>query len=132
MNVSHLSDAQLQTDLIRARQLLQDAPSFLAHSKAAQQIEAIFDSPDESPKQAVTPWYICSILSKELGGSPDEWFRASPTKLEEGIKVVEEIRAAEEKAAGGKKQPPKPTPLLYAIRDFNEELLKLEQSWQVD
>ncbi len=99
---------------------------------AAQQIEAIFDSPDESPKQAVTPWYICSILSKELGGSPDEWFRASPTKLEEGIKVVEEIRAAEEKAAGGKKQPPKPTPLLYAIRDFNEELLKLEQSWQVD
>jgi len=41
MNVSHLSDAQLQTDLIRARQLLQDAPSFLAQSKAAQQVEAV-------------------------------------------------------------------------------------------
>lgn len=76
----------------------------------------------------VDPWYICALLSREIGGSPDEWYNATPGKLDSAIRAVDEKIEAEMKSVG-KSGPPKPTPTLIAVSEFRKALNVLEASW---
>lgn len=76
----------------------------------------------------IDPWYICALLTREIGGSPDEWFNATPAKLDSAIKAVDEKVEAEMNASG-KSSPPKPTPTLRAVSEFRKHLNALESTW---
>jgi hypothetical protein len=86
------------------------------------------DAEGES-KGAESYWKLCCLLSREIGGSPDEWRNAPPSKIHEAVQVVEERIEAETKAAGGKSGPPRVTPKLAAIKEFKDKLDALEASW---
>lgn len=79
----------------------------------------------------VDPWYICVLLSREVGGSPEEWFNASQGKLDSAIRAVDEKVEAEMKSVG-KSGPPKPTPTLIAVSEFRKALNALEATWLVE
>jgi hypothetical protein len=87
------------------------------------------DAESES-KGAESYWKLCCVLAREVGGSPDEWRNASPTKVASAIATVEEKIDAEIKATGGRSGPPKVTPKLMAIKEFKDKLDALEASWQ--
>ena len=99
--------------------------------KAAKKIDEMF-SPDDGDKdgEPIDEWHLCAVLAREIGGSPDEWYDASPKKIRSAIKAIEEKVEAESKALGGRSSgPPKETPKLLAIADFRNKLNELEASW---
>lgn len=101
--------------------------------KAVKAIEDAFgldEEEDTNESDPVDAWGLCSVLAREVGGSPDEWYDASPEKLRCAIKVIEDKVEAEVKAMGGSKGPPKDTPKIRAIAKFAEKLKELEATWQ--
>lgn len=77
-------------------------------------------------------WKLCAILAREVGGSVDEWYHASPEKIAGACKAVDEKIEAELKALGGKVSgPPQVTDKLIAVKEFSDKLRALEASWQV-
>ena len=89
------------------------------------------DSGDGGKEESSTHWEICCVLSREVGGSPDEWSKASPAKVDSAIKTVNDKIDAEAKAMGTQSGPPKETPKLLAIAEFRNKLKELEASWLV-
>jgi len=75
-------------------------------------------------------WRLCCILARESGGSPDEWYKACPSKLRAAVETVEEKYEAEARAAKGRKGAPKETPRILAIKEFKDKLDALEASWR--
>jgi hypothetical protein len=102
--------------------------------KAMSKIEEVFNltAEDESKKEkdgGISTWSLCAVLAREIGGSPDEWYDATPEKINSAIKVIEEKAEAESKAAGIT-SPPKDTPRIRAIAKFLKLQRELEASWQ--
>jgi len=75
-------------------------------------------------------WRLCCLLAREVGGSPEEWMNASMQKIGEAVDVVNEKIECEARAASGKKQAPRETPRLLAIKEFKDKLDALEASWR--
>lgn len=93
--------------------------------------EANEDAEGNDADKDFSPWKLCAVLARETGGSPEEWYHASPEKVEGAIKAIEERIEAEAKAMGGNStHAPSPSPLLYAVRDFRIKAEELEKSWQ--
>lgn len=99
--------------------------------KAVDALNELYSDDGGDGGEESSPWEICSVLSREIGGGPDEWYHASPQKLKSAIKAVEDKHEAEMKAMGGKSGPPRETPKLLAIVEFRNKLKALEESWQV-
>jgi hypothetical protein len=102
--------------------------------KAMSKIEDVFNlaAGDESKKEksnGISVWSLCAILAREIGGSPDEWYDATPEKINSAVTLIEERIESEAKAAGVA-SPPKDTPRIRAIAKFLKLQRELEASWQ--
>ena len=91
-------------------------------------LEICKDEEVEEVERRDNVWRMCCVLARESGGSPDEWYNATPNKLQAAIDSVEEKYEAEA-AAHGKKGPPRETPTILAIKEFREKTLAMEASW---
>lgn len=102
--------------------------------KAMSKMEEVFNlgADDESKKEkgnGISMWSLCAILAREIGGSPDEWYDATPEKINSAVTLIEERIESEAKAAGVS-SPPKDTTRIRAIAKFLKLQRELEASWQ--
>jgi hypothetical protein len=125
------TEAEIQSVPSRARLLKYVLTLDIGISKAVSKIEEVFGLTEDAdePSEPFDPWHLCAVLSREIGGTPDDWFDASPQKIKGAIRAHEEKIEAESKAMGVASGPPRETPKLLAIVEFRDKIKALEASW---
>ena len=105
-------------------------------AEVARKLEEVFakDAEDSEDREGEkdTEWKVCSILSREIGGSPDEWYHASPGKITAAASAMEEKfkqEVASMRKSGASGGAPPVTPKMYAIKAFEDKALALEVMW---
>lgn len=88
------------------------------------------DSQDKSQKGA---WYACCVMAREIGGSPEFWYDATPKIWADGIEAVSDKVQAEIDSVNRSNKKgrvaPIPTPRIKAVHEFSKRLKKMQDRW---